>query len=294
MTSTGGGKSHGNYVRRVSEELHLYTRTLLSENEQLRMAVEALRVENGRLADEAAATRGAWQENGTLRQRLQCVEEERDSLKEQLQQTRRSLQAHERERAQLVSRLGSIDGDNRRFLEQFVALEQQNANLANLYVASYRLHETLDEREVIAALQEILLNLVGSDEHGVFTLDEDARHLSLIASNGIQPEAYQDLSVGEGWIGQTIATGRTFIRAPGVPALVPREAALTACIPLKIGDSITGAIAVFRLLPQKPCLEDVDHEIFDLLASQAATALYCTSLHARVRGHGEGSGHPRA
>jgi len=50
---------------------------------------------------------------------------------------------------------------------------------------------------------------------------------------------------------------------------------------------VTGAIVIFRLLTQKPGLEEVDHEIFDLLASQAATALYCTRLHARLAKPGD-------
>jgi hypothetical protein len=280
MTNTGSGDGHGSYVRRVSEELHLYARTLLSENEQLRLAVESLRAENGRLTDESAATRHAWQENETLKQRLRYVEEERDALREQLQQARQTLSTHERDQVQLSSRLARVDNDNRRFLEQFVALEQQNSNLANLYVASYRLHETLDEREVIAALQEILVNLVGSEEHAVLGRDGASRTLMLIASNGIQPEAFEAVDIGEGWIGQTVESGKTFIRDRAVPAPVPREETLTACIPLRIGPTITGVIAIFRLLPQKAGLEAVDREIFDLLASQAATALYCTQLHA--------------
>jgi hypothetical protein len=43
---------------------------------------------------------------------------------------------------------------------------------------------------------------------------------------------------------------------------------------------VTGLIALFRLLSHKPSFEAVDREIFDLLASQAAIALYCTRLHA--------------
>ena len=45
---------------------------------------------------------------------------------------------------------------------------------------------------------------------------------------------------------------------------------------------VTGAIAIFRLLPQKTGFEEVDRELFELLATHAATALYCTALHARL------------
>jgi hypothetical protein len=47
---------------------------------------------------------------------------------------------------------------------------------------------------------------------------------------------------------------------------------------------VTGVIALFRLLPQKPRVEEADHELFDLLAVHAAMALYCTGLHSQFSG----------
>jgi myosin heavy subunit len=287
MAERGEGDGHARYVRRVSEQLHQYARTLLTENEQLRVAVESLRSERERLKEEASAVQGVWRENDALKEHLRQAEEERERLRGQLEQARHALDTYQRERAQLSNRLDVVDQDNRRFMDQFVALEQQNSNLANLYVASYRLHETLDQREVIAALEEILVNLVGTEELAIYGLNRQARTLSLLASHGIQAEAYRDVAVGEGWIGRVVESGTTFIRQHGEPAPIAREEHLTACVPLKIGARVTGAIAVFRLLPQKPGLEDVDQEIFDLLAAQAATALYCTCLHARLDGQGD-------
>jgi hypothetical protein len=37
-----------------------------------------------------------------------------------------------------------------------------------------------------------------------------------------------------------------------------------------------------RLLEQKRSIEPVDYELFDLLATHAATALYCANLHAEA------------
>jgi len=57
---------------------------------------------------------------------------------------------------------------------------------------------------------------------------------------------------------------------------------LTAVIPLKVEGKVTGVIAIFRLLPQKQALATVDRELFGLLGSHAAMALYCSGLHARM------------
>jgi hypothetical protein len=56
----------------------------------------------------------------------------------------------------------------------------------------------------------------------------------------------------------------------------PGEEDLTAVVPLQLAGQVTGVISIFRLLPQKPRFEDLDHELFDLLASHAAMALHCT------------------
>jgi GAF domain-containing protein len=58
---------------------------------------------------------------------------------------------------------------------------------------------------------------------------------------------------------------------------VEKKSGLTACIPLVLDGHVIGAIAVFRLLDQKESkLAPLDFELFDLLATHAASALYCS------------------
>ena len=93
------------------------------------------------------------------------------------------------------------------------------------------------------------------------------------------------MPLGQGRIGQAARSGEIFVadRAPG------DEAAEPASPPASRSSStarVTGAIAIFRLLPQKNGFEDVDRELFELLATHAATALYCTTLHAALVAEG--------
>jgi len=172
-----------------------------------------------------------------------------------------------------------VQAESERFAEQYRDLEAQNANLANLYVASYRLHGTLDREEVLATIQEIVTNLVGSEEIGVFELDEAGSSLRLIASTGIDPEPYRVIAMGSGRIGRCAQTGETYVSSDA-DAAAPAgrgEADLSACVPLRLQDRVSGAIALFRLLPQKSGIEALDRELFDLLATHAAPALYFTS-----------------
>ncbi len=188
---------------------------------------------------------------------------------------------HQAEQARLQSQLEKIRVESQSFSARHAEVEQQNSNLANLYVASYRLHGTLERKEVIEAIQEIIANLVGSEEAGLFEVDHGAQTLRLEASFGLDPEACRTLPMGDSPLGQSARTGEIYVaetpRAAG-GALLDR---LNACVPLTLDGRVTAVIAIFRLLPQKAALEDLDRELFELLATQAATALYCTALHAK-------------
>ena len=60
---------------------------------------------------------------------------------------------------------------------------------------------------------------------------------------------------------------------------------------VRVDGRVTGAIAIFRLLPQKQdSLEPVDEELLGLLASQAGIALYCTQLHREAMTRHETAG----
>lgn len=240
------GEHLGKYVRRVHEKSNQLARDLLAENEKLRSAAAGLESEKMRLEE-----------------RTRSLEAE--------------LSYHRKEQERLNRRLAEIEAENRRFSERYLEIEQQSANLANLYVASYRLHGTLNREEVLSVIQEIIINMVGSEELGVFEVNPERSVLSLVSSHGVEAGLYDTVPIGSGVIGRVALTGEAYLptKVNGFRKLASEEN-LTACIPLKIDGIVTGAIAVFSLLQQKKGLDALDHELFDLLATHAATALYCT------------------
>ena len=252
-------KEVGTYVHKVRDSTRRYLHDLLGENEKLKVLAASLESENTQL------------------------KEERLRLQERLLTAREELDRMRGEEVSLQRKLANIEAEHHRFSQECEIVEQQNSNLANLYVTSYRLHGTLDRKEVLTILQEIVINLIGCEELGIFEVDPNHSTLSLVASFGIDPAKYQTIPLGAGLIGRAALEGETYLASqkPRIGSRgLPAEADLTACIPLKLDGKVTGAIALFRLLPQKPCLETLDHELFDLLATHAAMALYCTSLHA--------------
>ena len=147
----------------------------------------------------------------------------------------------------------------------------------NLYVAAYRLREAFHRGEGLAALREIVANLIGSEEFGVFTVDAVRAEMSLVLAYGMEPDPLRAAQFGRGIIGKVVETGEPFVAARdsgGQGNPIPEEALLSVCIPLRRGEhAVLGALAVFRLLPQKAKLEEVDYALFDLLASHGGLAV---------------------
>src|ERR1700716_3860418 len=108
---------------------------------------------------------------GTAEQRVQELQHENEQLRG--------------ERTALQEQLAKAEGRSQEAQSQYAALARQNANLANLYVASYRLHSTVSREEVLAAIVEIIINFVGSEEIAIFELRPGSHLLHLAPSFGI-------------------------------------------------------------------------------------------------------------
>lgn len=203
------------------------------------------------------------------------------------------VQKLQRELARLEDKVRSLEVENDTLRAQadvrepemrqrFAAIKQEHADLATLYVASHRLHEAIERAEVLGVIQEIVANLIGSEEIAVFEVSENGQLEAVRLAGLDDPAPFRALSVDEGLIGHSVKSGEVLVRAEGDAAgALPHEAGLTVCIPLSLRGKVVGLIAVFRLLPQKSQLTRLDHELFALLQTHAAVALYASGLHSR-------------
>jgi transcriptional regulator with GAF, ATPase, and Fis domain len=182
--------------------------------------------------------------------------------------------------AALHERLQKAESENREFASACVQVQQQNEVINNLYVASHRLHATLDPDEVMKIIQEILIELVGAEEFGILLLDQKKGRLQLVAGEGAAQRLPADsLPAGEGILGEVAASGEPFFFQPdnggergGLP--LPQ-----AAIPLNFNGSAVGVIAIFKLLNQKAGFSAIDYQLLQLVAAHAATALVSARLH---------------
>ena len=201
--------------------------------------------------------------------------------------TEELLHENERLRSTLASMQGTVEQlqqQNRDFSSRYAEVEEQNNNLANLYVASYQLHSTLDFREVIQIVQEIIINLVGAESFAILLLDEKTNELRSIAVEGKDEVAGMDsisFRVGEGLLGGVAESGQSYYiidDVDGGPVSVERP---IAAVPLKIKEHVIGLIAIYKLLQQKHSFSAVDYELFALLAAHAATAIFSSKLYSQ-------------
>lgn len=222
------------------------------------------------------------EENAVLRQKIEVLACDKQILEGGLVNLQEELEQERAERGKLFARIESMELLRVTSAEEYAVVEEQNNNLASLYSATYSLHGTLDRAEIFAVIQEIVANLIGSEEIGIFECDEESR-LRLVLSQGLDESAFATISLEEGIIGESVRSGRPHFADAHESEAEPAsyEANLSACVPLSVGDMRIGAIAIFRLLPQKEGIEPIDYELFDLLGSQASVALYTARLHSK-------------
>jgi nitrate/nitrite-specific signal transduction histidine kinase len=224
------------------------------------------------------------EEISILRKEVARLLKENSALKEQRGDTDSSklvdLNHHLMEQvADLEQRVKTLENENSDFANMCVQVQDQNEAITNLYVASHRLHATVDPDEVMRIILEILIELVGAEEFGVFLLDEKKKVLDLMAGEGIKNRLPSEtLPAGEGVIGDVASTSEPFYFEPHGASEVEARLPLAA-VPLNMSGNAVGVIVIYKLLTQKPRFSSVDHQLLQLLAADAATALATARLH---------------
>ncbi len=182
---------------------------------------------------------------------------------------RAELASRREEESRLRARLDEIEGLRRSASDELVGLQEQIAHTVGLHVALRRLHEAEDRAAVVDAIQDIVVNIVGSEQMAVHTLGP---------GGGLELAA----SLGEGArVGGRAAAARAAALERGDILTGERAASALpgalACVPLRAHGKAVGLLLLFELLPQKPELGPRDLEVLQLLQVHGALALRATS-----------------
>ena len=168
-----------------------------------------------------------------------------------------------------MSRFAGVERQNRDFYDRYHDIERENNNLANLYVASFQLHSTMDLREVTQIILEILLNFVGAKTFAIQLVDEEQRQVAHAGGRGRRSRAQGARGRGRrrarrrgGRVGPAASsTASGCARAPIWRTSIARSSSCRS----RSATRSSASIVIWDLLSQKTALADVDYELFNLL-----------------------------
>lgn len=146
------------------------------------------------------------------------------------------------------------------------------AALTSLYVALHQLHSALARGEVVEALTEIVVGLIGSESLALYERG-DGGAFHVIASTGADAE---ELPAGDP-LAALLASGLRYVAGEAHPLAAELDTPVAAALPLRFDGRVNGGIVIYSLLAQKPGFNDADYELFDVLATHAGIALYRTA-----------------
>jgi hypothetical protein len=180
------------------------------------------------------------------------------------------------ENQQLRDRVNALQGRLRQLTDEV-------ASLSAVVVAGATLHATTDRLSVINAIDQIMLNLIGTDQYALFQIDDG--NWRLIHCAGIQPEIAAESISGSALVTQSIQSGDAW-------AAPTDDDDVLACVPILTARRVSAVIVIYDLLPQKRGFVPSDFDVFELLTSQAGAVLRAAALHENAENHHDERVHP--
>jgi len=160
-------------------------------------------------------------------------------------------------------------------------------NDLRLGAARKRLAESRDEEDAVEGLREIVANLLGCEEIGLFRVNRKTATFQVCWSFGIDLENY-DLrrALGDAGVAR-VMSGECHIdlAARERTSAMPKAQAF---VHMRVANQTIAILAILRLLPQKVAFDRFDMELFTLLSDEAAKPLFGRSPHATPETEGPG------
>jgi hypothetical protein len=178
----------------------------------------------------------------------------------------------------LERRVEALESENLQLTERVLGAEQRLVRAAQLYASVAELHKTSDTDEVVTVIKEIVANLLGCEEMGVYDVWPLGPVCTYVDGIGLDANTFGTLPPTHPVVRAAIQSKRVLV--PADPMIEPLNGLpITALIPLTDGDAICGLVILFRMLRQKPVMEPSDLDLLDALGAHAGRAL----IHARLR-----------
>ena len=181
---------------------------------------------------------------------------------------------------ELRRRLTLAQEDLTEISSQLVETENQRGRLMNLYVATYQLHATLDQGEVISTIAEISRELLGARRFALLLLEDQGEECEVAIAEGFK-EGEEGLYSDGVYRGGDAQVDDTL--QDGVLRIGPHEESeALAIVPLRVQGTVVGAVVILELLSHKAALTSEDRDLLDLLAAHAASAIFAARVYSRT------------
>ena len=182
-------------------------------------------------------------------------------------------------RESIQSQFEEMKKENQEFRQRYIALEKQNESFMNLFVSSCQIHSSLDEEYILLTMQEIILHMIGAEVFSLWMVGQESGALEILASTDECGQFEGQFPELDDEILRNLTAGKVSYFSYEGKGAKQKDDPL-ACIPLLMDGGTIGAIVIYKLLVQKTGFTSVDHELLDLLANQAVTALVGARCYA--------------
>ena len=178
----------------------------------------------------------------------------------------------------LQRRLAELEFENIDLTVRALSAEGRLAHTAQLYAAVAQLHQAEDTDGVILVIKEIVTNLLGCEEVGIYDVYPPGPICTYVDGVGLDPSKHGSFPATHP-LGRQLFATRAVVIADNPDDAFVAGLPVSAIVPLLDGSEICGLVVLFRLLRQKPALVPSDHPLLEALGTHGGRAL----LHARWR-----------
>lgn len=173
----------------------------------------------------------------------------------------------------LRAQLEHVMATNRSLSVLLLNSDARGGELMKMLVAVRALIESRDAPAALAGLEDILVNVVGTADYLIYSLDEENDSLVPIAALGDAFATSGRVPLNGSWLGDVVRTGEVLISRARPASRRNPDAGIAAVVPLRVVDRVLGAIVIGQVLPHRESLDLCDREVLRLLGAYAATAI---------------------
>ena len=197
--------------------------------------------------------------------------------------------AKEREKGQVY--LVELESAHKVLQHYVQSARSSEKRLTILNAISAVLGESLEPERVLRKATQMVSELMEVEVALIYTLDEEAQELTLVAYEGVSDEfasVVGRVGVGEGIYGEVAKTGQAMIvedasRDPRMsqPEVAKMRIHIQLIVPLVLKDRVRGTLCVAMRRPREFTQEDI--ELLTAVGTQIATAIENAFLYDRER-----------